>query len=276
MADDEDVEVVGESQRGFLYKFAGKKYSVDEYFGHLRTLKAASSASWWPSWKVELAGDGEDKRVVLRCTHCKHPFQATNPSRLSKTHLLGAGCQALKRVIANAAAAAAAASAGGEGEKEGSGADDSCATSSAAGAASASSSADPVKANVSAAVATNRALRAAVHGHRSGPMDGMFVSAEQQQRFTDSFSDWFYQTGVPLHLTSHPQLKEALAVVGLQAPSRKAISGPILKRSYDRVKAEDKVKMGGEVQLQLAADGWRRYGLHHACAGPPLWLMAAS
>jgi hypothetical protein len=85
---------------------------------------------------------------------------------------------------------------------------------------------------------------------------------------------------VPLHLTSHPQLKKALAVVpvGLQAPSRKAISGPILKRSYDRVNAasEDKVMMGGEVQLQLAADGWRRYGLHHACAAPPLWLMAAS
>jgi hypothetical protein len=108
-------------------------------FEHLCTLKPGKhwQCQLVPSWKVELAGDGEDKRIVLRCTHCKHPFQATNLSRPSKTHLLGAGCQTRNFNLKSQRCCSSSSQCWGGGRKRRAAAPTTaCATSSAAGAAS--------------------------------------------------------------------------------------------------------------------------------------------
>jgi hypothetical protein len=106
-----------------------------------------------------------------------------------------------------------------------------------------------------------------VRARKRGAFDGLVATAEQQERFLVPFCRWFYRRAISLHLCEDADLKQALAAVGLQPPSRKMLGGKLLDAEYERVKQLNDDKLSGESLLQLSTDGWRR---RSAAGGKPL------
>ena len=105
-----------------------------------------------------------------------------------------------------------------------------------------------------------------------GNLQGICATATQQDQFTTAFARWIFQGGVSFNLAEHQALKDALAVVGLQPPTRRQLAGPLLQAEAARVRSEVQRDLALEQLIQLATDGWRRKSVDRGC--PLINVMA--
>jgi hypothetical protein len=246
MADEDDG---GGSAAGKIYLYSSQSYTPAQWYQQLKHMRdRRGAAAWWASFQPVLREVQGVDECFIECTLCKKLLSASNPSQRAKSHLSDTGCAGLKEI-----AAAAAATLNTPNDLED--------ATSAAAAAVASAKA--------AATAVQRAVRTGVAAQG---MVARVVTAPQHLDFQQEFALFLCKAGVPLHLTRHPALKKALAVVGAQPPSLRQVSGPLLKRGYDSVKSGHLEALALAVWIQLATDGWRRRA---AAGGDPLFNIMA-
>jgi hypothetical protein len=93
------------------------------------------------------------------------------------------------------------------------------------------------------------------------------ITGEQQQRFMGHFSNWWYKSGISFNAAQHKDLKDALAVVGLVAPTSKDLAGKLLTKAAGVIKDDTKATIKAAPLVQLSTDGWRR---NNVAGGVPL------
>ena len=93
------------------------------------------------------------------------------------------------------------------------------------------------------------------------------------QEFTEKFNLWVTVRGSTLsfNVVEDPLLKAAFKTLGLPAPDRKKIAGPILDAEYKRVVAARAERIAEVDCYQLAGDSWKS---HYANLGQK--IMAAT
>lgn len=231
------------------FAISGKQYPLQQALHRLRDQKRSSNKDWWRSLEVCTSGEGDDQEPRLKCMHCNKLLTVSNPKQSAANHLTTRACKGLKRISAAEEAAAEAAAN-----------DVACGGSSAGVGPSAggSSSAAP-------AARAEAAVNAALLGKRK--QVSMFASASQQESFERNIARFFFKNGIPLQLTDDPDLRTAVAHVGLVPPSRHDLSNKLLDDAYAEVRAADQAKLAAQQLLQLATDGWRR---RTAARGVPL------
>lgn len=233
-----DQDDDGGSAAGKTYMYSGQSYTPLQWYQQLKHMRdRRGAAAWWASFQPvlhELQGVDE---CFIECTLCKKLLSASNPSQRAKSHLSDTGCAGLKGI--------------------------------AAAAISNSNDEDSTPAASAATKAVQRAVRTGVAPQS---MVAHVVTAPQQLNFQQEFALFLYKAGVPLHLTRHPALKKALAVVGARPPSLRQVSGPLLKRSFDSIKSGHLKELASAMWVQLATDGWRRRA---AAGGDPLFNIMA-
>jgi hypothetical protein len=206
-----------------MFTVGGRKYTLDRALAKLREMKQGSKLEWWEWLEVTTSADGTEPK--LRCTHCSKLMTASNPSQTAAKHMSARACSGLRRRAAATAAAAAAAAAG----------------SSSTGASG-----------------SGAAAAAAAAGKRKRDSSIMVASAGQQQSFERCLARFFYKNAIPLQLTEDPDLKQAVAHVGLLPPSRRDLSNRLLDDEYNKVQAANNARLQAQPLVQLTSDGWRR------------------
>ena len=240
------MEDEGGEGPGKRYKYGSQSYTPAQWYQQLTQMRSRrGAATWWASFQPVLRETQGVAECFIKCTLCKKPLSASNPSQRAQSHLSDNGCAGLREI---AAAAAAAALSNDQDEHT------------AAPAASAAAA---------AAQAVQRAVRS---GAPAQSMLARIVTAPQQLNFQQELASFFYKAGIPLHLVRHHALKKALAVVGAKPPSLRQVSGPLLKRASDSVKSGQSEQLASASWIQLATDGWRRRA---AAGGDPLFNIMA-
>jgi hypothetical protein len=234
-----------------------KSYTLQQALRKLREMKQSSDKDWWRSLEVCTSGEGDAAEPKLKCKHCNDLLTVSNPSQSGKSHLTVRACRGMKRIAAAEAAAAAEADATAERAKPGAG------TGSVAGSA-----ADVTgKGDSAAGGSADHGTVAAALGKRRRASGGMYATADQQDRFVRGMARFFFKNGIPLQLTEDPDLRAAVAHVGLLTPSRHDLSNKLLDAAYEEVQADQQAKLAAQHMVQLSTDGWRRKA---AARGVPL------
>lgn len=223
-----------------MYKVNSITYTCQAAVAKLKEIQRGSSSDRWTQMTVCTVGQGASETPKLKCNHCNNLFCVSNPSQTLKTHLTPQTCKGLQRQAAAEAAAAAAASAGG-------------------GGSSSSSSSNTINTSISGGAATGK--------RKAGSSFIMCATADQQQAFEKDLARFFFKNGIPLQLVEHPDLRKAVAHVGLLPPSRKTLSNKLLDEEYNVVRAEDNARLALQRLIQFSSDGWRRRA---AVGGKPL------
>jgi hypothetical protein len=220
-----------------MFVVNSKRYTLAASLRKLRDLKRVSTKEWWRTLEVCQAGEGEKAEPKLKCVNCNVLLTAGNPAQSAKNHQTERGCRGLRRIASADAAAAAAAAADAAASAVSAGA-------SAGGGASTSGS--------------SGGAAGSLLGKRKKGGGGLYATADQQQSFERSLARFFFKNGIPLQLTDDPDLRAAVAHVGLLPPSRDNLSNKLLDEVYNEVRAADDARLAGQRLLQLTTDGWRR------------------
>lgn len=236
-----------------VHKVNNIAYTCQGAVTKLKDVQRSSNLDCWSQVVVCTVGEGEARTPKLKCKHCNRHLAVSNPSQVLKTHLTSRGCTGLRRLASAEAAREAAVAA---------------ATATAAGAGGGGGGSSSITSTNSTITVGGTVGAASVLGKRKrGSALMMCATADQQQCFEKSIARFFFKNGIPLQLTEDPDLKAAVAHVGLMPPSRAALSNKLLDDEYNAVRAADSSTLALQRFLQFSSDGWRRRA---AVQGKPL------
>jgi hypothetical protein len=244
------------------FSIYNKKYHLQGALDKLRSMKRSSGKQWWHHLEVCTTGDGDAAEPKLKCLRCDKLLTISNPTQSATNHLTQRACSGLKRAVA--AEDAAARTAAAEATARSGGGSTAGGDSASQAAAAAGSSASAAGSSSSIGASTNSTT---LQKRKWGLFAGMVATQQQQQSFEKNLARFFYKNAIPLQLTEDPDLKAAVAHVGLLPPSRRDMSNRLLDQAYNEVQAADQAKLAAQRLLQLSTDGWRR---RTAVRGVPL------
>jgi hypothetical protein len=88
-----------------------------------------------------------------------------------------------------------------------------------------------------------------------------------QKDFEKKLAHFFYTTLTPLSRIESPELKAALAVLGAEPPSRRAVSSTLLDEAYNAAVAKVFKRVSEWPLVCVTMDGWKKRACEH---GAPL------
>ena len=231
-------------------------YTCQGAVSKLQQVQRTSNTEGWSEVDVCTVAEKGSLKPKLKCRLCGSHLTVSNPAQSMKTHLTESACSGKRRAAAAVQVAASVAAAA------------------LPAAASAAGGAGGVGSGGGGGSSTSHNTSKRKKG--SGGFDIMIASASQQQCFEKSLARFFFKNGIALQLTEDPDLKAAVAHVGLAPPSRHTLSNKLLDEEYNAVLRVDTARLAQQRYIQFSSDGWRRRA---AAQGKPLInflaLMAA-
>jgi hypothetical protein len=98
-------------------------------------------------------------------------------------------------------------------------------------------------------------------------MNEFVIPQANVQAFQYNFSQWMTKTFTPFQRLEHPDLKAALACLGVSPPSRKAAASVHLEKSYASTLERTVNLVKASKSVGVSMDGWKK---RSAVGGSPL------